>query len=97
MPVVHMAWIGFKDGVSAERIAQHIAACRALVGHVPVILDLKAGASFSGRAGSLTHCVVVTLRDRASLSDYLNHPQHRAVLSALQADVAEMRAMDIEV
>jgi hypothetical protein len=97
MPVIHMAWIGFKDGVPADRIAQHLAACRALVGRVPVILDLKAGASFSDRAGSLTHCVLVTLPDRVSLPHYLNHPQHLAVLGALKPDVAEMRAMDIEV
>jgi len=97
MAVIHMAWIGFREGVPADRIAQHLAACRALVGRVPVILDLKAGASFSDRAGSLTHCVVVTLPDRASLPQYLSHPQHLAVLGALTPDVAEMRAMDIEV
>ena len=97
MPVIHMAWLGFKDGVSAERIAKHLAACRALVGRVPAILELKTGANFTDRAGALTHCVVVTLPDRAALSAYLNHPEHLVVLATLQPDVAEMRAMDIEV
>ncbi len=97
MPVIHMAWLGFKDGVPAERIAAHLAACRALSGRVPAILELKAGANFTDRAGSLTHCVVVTLPDRAALSAYLNHPEHLAVLAKLQPDVSEMRAMDIDV
>ncbi len=97
MPVLHMTWVGFKDGVPADRINHHLAACRDLVGRVPAIVELKTGANFTDRAGPLTHCVVVTLRDRAALSDYLNHPEHLAVLAALQPDVAEMRAMDIDV
>ncbi len=97
MPVLHMAWVGFKDGVPAERIARHLAAIRALVGRVPAIVDLNAGATFTDRAGSLTHCVVVTLPDREGLSAYLNHPAHLAVLGALKPDVAEMLAMDLEV
>ncbi len=97
MPVVHMTWVGFKDGVSAERIAQHVGACRALVGRIPAIIELNAGANFTDRAGPLTHGVVVTLPDRAALSDFLNHPAHLAVLAALKPDLADMRAMDIEV
>ncbi len=97
MAVIHMTWVGFKEGVPAERVARHLAACRALVGRVPAIVELKTGANFTDRAGSLTHAVVVTLRDRASLSSYLSHPEHLAVLAALKPDVAEMRAMDIEV
>jgi len=97
MPVIHMTWLGFKQGVPEERVARHLAACRALVGRVPAIVELKTGANFTDRAGSLTHCVLVTLRDRAGLAAYLDHPEHVAVRAALTPDVAEMRAMDIEV
>lgn len=97
MPVLHIAWIRFNEGVPAERIEQHMAACRGLVGRVPPVLNLKCGASFSDRAGGLTHCVVVTLPDRDSVPVYLNHPEHLAVLGALRPDAAELRSMDIEV
>lgn len=97
MPVMHIAWVGFRGGVPAARIARHLAALRSLPGRIPVILDLKAGASFSDRAGALTHCVLVTLPDRESLPAYLNHPEHLAVLRKLRPDAAEIRAMDIDI
>jgi hypothetical protein len=96
MAVMHMVWVRFNEGVTDERIARHLAALRGLVGRVPAVLDLKVGASFTDRAGGLTHGILVTLPDRASLPGYLNHPEHLRVLGALQPDVAELRAMDIE-
>jgi hypothetical protein len=97
MPALHIAWFRFNEGVSPERMEQHMAACRALVGRVPVVLNLQCGASYSNRAGRLTHCIVVTLPNRAALSAYLDHPEHVPVATALKADVAELQVMDIEV
>ena len=97
MPLLHIAWLRFNPGVDARRIEQHFMACRALVGKVPVVRDLRCGANLSDRAGGLTHGIVVTLPDHAALPAYLNHPAHLPVADALKTDVAELRVMDLQV
>jgi hypothetical protein len=97
MTALHIAWFRFNDDVSPERMEQHMAACRALAGRVPAVLNLQCGASYTNRAGRLTHCIVVTLPNRDALSAYLDHPVHVPVGTALKADVAELQVMDIEV
>ena len=97
MTALRIAWLRFNDGISPERIEQHMTACRALVGLVPAVLNLQCGASYTNRAGSLTHCIVVTLPNRDALSAYLEHPAHVPMGTALKADVAELQVMDIEV
>jgi hypothetical protein len=97
MAVLHIAWLRFKPDVGPERINQHLAACRGLVGKVPVLMDLECGANLSDRAGGFTHGIVVTLPDHAALPAYLDHPAHVPVATALVADVADLRVMDLQV
>lgn len=97
MTVKHIAWLKFKPEISEERIDQHMEACRALVGKVPPLIDLECGADFMGRSGGFTHGIIVTVADRAALPEYLNHPAHVPVASALKADLEELRVMDIEI
>jgi hypothetical protein len=97
MAVRHVAWLRFKDGVSPERIEAHLAACRLLVGRVPVLENLECGPNLSDRAGGFTHCIIASVPDRDALPAYLDHPDHVPVAEALVADVAELRVMDVEV
>jgi len=97
MPVLHIVWIRFGDGVPEERIERHLGACRGFVGRIPGVLDVTGGASFTARAGGFTHGLVVTLADRDALPRYLDHPEHRSLLEVLRPDVAELHAMDLEV
>jgi len=97
MAFLHISLFRFKEGVSPERIEQHLTACRALVGKVPVVQNLQCGGNTSDRAGGLTHGIVVTLPNAASLPKYLEHPAHVPVAQALVADVAELRVMDLVV
>jgi hypothetical protein len=97
MSVKHVAWLRFKESVAPERVENHMTACRSLAGRVPAVASLECGASFTDRAGGFTHCIIVCVRDRASLSEYLNHPAHVPIAEALKADLAELRVMDIEV
>ena len=96
MTAKHIAWFRFKDGVSAERIEHHMDAVRALAGAVPAVLSIECGASYSDRAGGLTHCIIVTLPNRAALPQYLEHPTHVPVAEALVADIAELRVIDLD-
>ena len=96
MTVKHIAWIRFKDDVTAERIEQHLKACRGLPEKVPALISLECGPNISDRAGGFTHGIVATLADRQAMPAYLEHPDHLVVADPLKEDVAELRVMDIE-
>jgi len=97
MTVKHMAWLRFKEGVTKEQVDGHMTACRMLAGRVPAVVSLECGASFTDRAGGFTHCIIVTVPNRESLPEYLNHAAHIPVAEALKADLADLRVMDVEV
>jgi len=97
MALRHVAWFRFKEGVTADRIEEHMAACRSLVGRVPAVQNLECGPNLSDRAGGFTHCIIVSLPDPAALPEYLDHPEHAPIAEALVSDVAELRVMDVEV
>jgi len=97
MPLLHIAWLRFKPDVPEERIDRHLAACRALVGKVPAVVNLQCGPNLSDRAAGMTHGFVVSLADDAALGAYLDHPAHVPVASRHKADVAELRVMDLQV
>jgi hypothetical protein len=92
-----VAWLKFKDGVEPQRIDTHLQACRSLAGRVPAVLELVCGSNFTDRAGGFTHCIIVSLADRAALTAYLEHPDHVPVGEALKADLADLRVMDVDV
>jgi hypothetical protein len=93
---MHIARFSFKNGVGDARIEQHLAAVRTLVDLVPAVLSIECGPSYTDRAGGLTHCIIVTLPDRAALPRYLEHPRHVPIAEALVADIAELRVMDLD-
>ena len=96
MTAKHVAWFSFKDGVSDDRIEEHMRAVRTLLDLVPVVSGVECGRSYTDRAGGLTHCIIVTLPDRESLSRYLEHPAHVPIAEALVGDIAELRVMDLD-
>lgn len=93
--VEHMVWIRFNEGVSQQRIDEHLAGLRDLQEKVPGVLELSVGENFTDRSGGFTHGLLVRLPSRDALQGYLEHPEHVAVAGPLKAD-AELRAMDIE-
>ena len=95
--VKHMAFLRFKDGVSAEQIDEHFAACRGLAARIPAAVGVQCGVNFGERAAGFTHCILVTVRDRDDLAAYLGDPAHVAVAQALGADAAEVIVMDADV
>jgi hypothetical protein len=92
----HIAWFRFKDDVPDERIEGHMQAVRSLAELVPVVSAIECGRSYTDRAAGLTHCIIVTLPDRASLPRYVDHPAHVPIADALVADIAELRVMDLD-
>jgi hypothetical protein len=96
MTAKHIAWFRFKEGVEESRIAHHMAAVRSLADLVPDVLSIECGASYTNRAGGLTHCILVTLPGRDALPRYLQHPSHIPIADALVEDVAELRVIDLD-
>ena len=96
MTAKHIAWFRFKDGVSDSRIQHHMAAVRSLAGLVPEVLSAECGASYTDRAGGLSHCIIVTLPNPEALPRYLEHPAHIPIAEALVADIAELRVIDLD-
>jgi stress responsive alpha/beta barrel protein len=94
---LHIAWLRFKDGVSEQRIEQHLVACRSLPAKVPVMIDLQCGPNFTDRAAGYTHGIVVTLPDQDAIAAYLEHPEHVKIVEPLREDVADLLVMDIQV
>jgi hypothetical protein len=78
MVLRHMGWLRFKDGVSPERIEEHMAACRTLVGRIPMLENLECGPILTKDSGGFTHCTIAYLPDRDALSAYLAHPDRWA-------------------
>ncbi len=96
MTAKHIAWFRFKDDVPDERVEGHMQAVRSLAELVPAVDAIECGRSYTDRAAGLTHCIIVTLPDRASLPLYLEHPAHVPIAEALVADIAELRVMDLD-
>jgi len=92
----HIAWFNFKEGVSDDRIEQHLKAVRGLVDLVPVVEQIECGPSYTDRAGGLTHCIIVTLPSRSALTEYMEHPDHVPIAEALVADVDRLQVMDLD-
>lgn len=96
MTAKHIAWFRFNDGVSDDRIDEHMRAVRTLADLVPVVSAIECDKSYTDRAGGLTHCIIVTLPDRESLPRYLEHSAHVPIAEALVSDIAELRVMDLD-
>lgn len=94
MPLEHMVWIKFKDGVSEDRKAHHLQGLASLKGKVPPVRHLAVGENVTERAMGYTHGLLVTLDDAGALKEYLDHPEHLRVATPLRAE-ADLLAMDI--
>ena len=95
MAVHHMVWIKFHEGVSAERIAEHIHNLATMDEQIPAIQATAVGENFTDRAKGFTHGLIVTVETREDLPRYLQHPHHVKIATPLRED-AELMAMDIE-
>jgi hypothetical protein len=96
MALHHIAWLRFKPDVGADRIDEHLRACRALVDQVPVVHQLVCGPNRTRRADGFTHGIIVTVPDLETLPLYLEHPAHVPVAERLVADLEDLRVMDLQ-
>lgn len=86
--------------LSEERLTEVVSKLNALAKSVPGVLSLSAGISFvSDPARSLGYDLglAATFADKESLSNYIMHPEHQAVLKILRETMHPWVVIDYEI
>ena len=91
MTINHMVWVRFKQNINQSEINKHLSELQSLKQKIPEIIDFTLGENFTDRA----HGISVILPDKEALQDYVIHPEHVDVATALKND-AEVMALDYE-
>ena len=94
MPLEHIVWLKAKSGVTEGDIETTLVAVRNL-SRLPGVLAVSAGRNITDRANGATHGAIITLVDDKALSEYLVHPDHKAVGEKLRQH-CDVLAMDYE-
>ena len=82
--VDHLVLFAVADDASDEDVEDLLSSIRALKNDVSSVTDLSVGEDFSGRAGGYTHALFARFEDRAGLQEYMEHPDHLAVVEKLE-------------
>jgi len=92
--VKHIVLFKLKDQKDRERA---LAALNGMKGKIDGLLDLDAGEDFLGSGRSYDIGLICTLRDKAALDFYQEHPLHQPV-KKLMAEIRENSvAVDFEI
>jgi len=92
--VKHIVLFKLKDQGDRERA---LAAMRGMRGKIDGLLDLEAGADFLSSERSYDIALICTLRDRAALDYYQEHPAHQPVKKLMHEIRVSSVAADYEV
>ena len=81
----HLVFLATREDASSEDIEDLISSIRGLKDTVPSVVDLTVGENFSKRSGGYTHGIFVRFESREGLQEYMEHPDHLAVVEKLDA------------
>lgn len=81
----HVVLFKFKDTATKEQVAHIEKAFAALPQKINSITDYEWGTNVSpeNHAQGLTHCFIVSFKDKAGLEEYLPHEAHKAFVKQL--------------
>ncbi len=94
--VDHLVLFAVKGDASTEDVEELLASIQGLRGGIPNVMDLSVGEDFGGRAGGYTHGLFVRFRTIDDLREYLDHPEHRAVVEKLDALTTDRLVVDYD-
>lgn len=94
--LVHLVVFQFKPEFR-DQVDAAVARLKAMAPQIEEVLDLKAGADVVHSGRSFDLGLVVTLRDKAALSVYNDHPAHLPVKAYLSPLYEKAVAVDFEV
>ena len=81
--VDHLVFFAVSEETSSEDLEDLLSSIRALEDSVGSVVDLSVGEDFSGRSGGYTHALFARFEDRDGLQEYMEHPDHLAVVEKL--------------
>ena len=81
----HLVFLSVRGEASHEDIDDLLSSIRGLQDTVPGVVDLTVGENFSPRSGGYTHGLFVRFESAEDLQNYMEHPDHLAVVEKLDA------------
>ncbi len=94
--VDHIVLFAVEEDAPEEDVEDLISSLRALKESIPSVRDFSVGEDFSGRAGEYTHALFARFETRDGLQEYLEHPDHLAVVEKLDAHTSGRLVADYE-
>lgn len=91
--VTHIVCHKYTDREEAKKIAPML---KALVGVVPGLISMEAGADFMGSARSFDLALIAKFESREDLAVYANHPEHVKVKEYIHTVLEKGIAVDFE-
>lgn len=91
--VTHIVCHKYTDREEAKKIAPML---KALVGVVPGLISMEAGADFMGSARSFDLALIAKFESREDLAVYAEHPEHVKVKEYIHSVLEKGIAVDFE-
>jgi len=91
--VTHIVCHKYTDREEAKKIAPML---KALVGVVPGLISMEAGADFMGSARSFDLALIAKFESREDLAVYAEHPEHVKVKEYIHTVLEKGIAVDFE-
>ncbi|MFJ3304231.1 Dabb family protein [Streptomyces sp. NPDC086549] len=94
--IMHVVTFTWKPEVTAEQVADLIAALSRLPAQIPALLQYRYGSDLGLHTGNGDFAVVATVAGEDALRSYLEHPQHQeAVVQYIRPIMAGRTAVQI--
>ena len=92
----HVVMFQFKEGISKNQVAEVEVAFMALQGQIDTIVDIEFGTNVSpeGLNDGLTHCFLVTFKNKAGLEVYLPHAAHKKFVDLIKPRLEKVMVID---
>jgi hypothetical protein len=92
----HVVMFQFKEGISKTQVAEVEDAFMALQGKIDTIVDIEFGTNVSpeGLNDGLTHCFLVTFKNKAGLEVYLPHAAHKKFVDLIKPRLEKVMVID---
>lgn len=91
--ITHIVCHKYTDREEAKKIAPML---KALVGVVPGLISMEAGADFMGSARSFDLALIAKFETREDLAVYADHPEHLKVKEYIHTVLEKGIAVDFE-
>ena len=92
----HVVMFQFKEDVSKAKVAEVEKAFMALQGKIDTIVDIEFGTNVSPEDlnEGLTHCFLVTFKNKAGLEVYLPHAAHQKFVELVKPRLEKVMVID---